>query len=289
METTLSLLVKNVFEVFDVSTGRDGKAVWLAAIKRVVQYRYWKSSERTGTRARILEGLQNLGVKNLVEIPDDEDTEDESDLPGTLQESITFLADAYLPSGGYGSGGPHPDGCDCGSCRTHPDGCDCGNCGTHPDGCDCGNCRTHPDNCKCGVCNRSPHPDGCDCGVCKTHPDGCDCGNCGTHPDNCLCPSCSQYDEKNKEFLLRLINSSDGKHENIVANQANVVYFGGGRRTEPEVFASLTKDGLVKMQDGSEVHLRIFRNSVLGKSTKSVLQEVRFRSRKGMTKGFRSL
>ena len=227
METTLSLLVKNVFEVFDVSTGRDGKAVWLAAIKRVVQYRYWKSSERTGTRARILEGLQNLGVKNLVEIPDDEDTEDESDLPGTLQESITFLADAYLPSGGYGSGGPHPDGCDC--------------------------------------------------GVCKTHPDDCICGVCGRN------------DETNKEFLLRLINSSDAKYENIVANQRKVVSFGGGRRPVPEVFASLTNSGLVKMQDGSEVHLRIFRNSVLGKSTKSVLQEVRFRSRKGMTKGLRSL
>jgi hypothetical protein len=277
METTLSLLVKNVFEVFDVSTGRDGKAVWLAAIKRVVQYRYWKSSERTGTRARILEGLQNLGVKNLVEIPDDEDTEDESDLPGTLQESITFLADAYLPSGGYGSGGPHPDGCDCGSCRTHPDGCDCGNCGTHPDGCDCGNCRTHPDNCKCGVCNRSPHPD------------GCVCGNCGPHPDDCMCGLCGRNDERNKKFLLRLINSSDAKYENIVANQRKVVSFGGGRRPVPEVFASLTNSGLVKMQDGSEVHLRIFRNSVLGKSTKSVSQQVRFRSRQGTTKGFRNI
>ena len=242
METTLSLLVKNVFEVFDVSTGRDGKAVWLAAIKRLVQYRYWKSSERTGTRARILEGLQNLGVKNLVEIPDDEDTEDESDLPGTLQESITFLADAYLPSGGYGSGGP-----------------------------------------------RGPHPDGCDCGNCRTHPDGCDCGNCGTHPDDCMCGSCGRNDENNKKVLLRLINSSDGKHENIVANEANVVSFGGGRRTEPEVFASLTNSGLVKMQDGSEVHLRIFRNSVLGKSTKSVSQQVRFRSRQGTTKGFRNI
>jgi hypothetical protein len=106
-----------------------------------------------------------------------------------------------------------------------------------------------------------------------------------------MCPVCSEVDENNKQKLVDLIKSEESRYENIVAGQPDVVSFGGGRRPQQEVFAALTEGGLVLTKDGREVHLRIFRNTVLGQGNRdqSIWKQVRFLSRTGRFKGFRSL